>query len=135
MLNFSYGKPRMCMKNHVIRTRNRNSNLERINKITKTRCSLKKKDIYSESSCYLSIFVANFKCSLKKKKSSVRIKLRLVNFFPKFPDFPITCASFGLSLQSGVATQYHHSPNLSSTSISFAPTSPYLLLLHLLLVF
>ena len=42
-LNFSYGKPRMCMKNHVIRTRNGNCNLKKINKITKTRCSLKKR--------------------------------------------------------------------------------------------
>ena len=33
----------MCMKNHVIRTGNGNSNLKKISKITKTKCSLKKK--------------------------------------------------------------------------------------------
>ena len=34
-LIFSYGKPRLCMKKHVI-TRNGSSNLKQINKITKT---------------------------------------------------------------------------------------------------
>ena len=37
------------MKNHVITTRNGNSNLKRIKKITKTRCSLKKKGFHLKS--------------------------------------------------------------------------------------
>ena len=51
----------MCMKNHVIKTRNGNSNLKRINKITKTRCyqKKKKKGLHSDSDLILSI-----KCQL-----------------------------------------------------------------------
>ena len=45
------------MKNHVIRTRNEKSDLKKINKITKTKCFLKK-SLHSESNCDLSIFVA-----------------------------------------------------------------------------
>ena len=48
----------MCMKNHVIRAKNRNSTLKRINKIKKTRCSLKKKKkkgLHSDSDFILSI--------------------------------------------------------------------------------
>ena len=51
----------------------------------------KKKGLHSESNCDLSIFVANFRCSLKKR-SALRIKLHLSIFVPKFSDLLITCA-------------------------------------------
>ena len=55
------------MKNYVIRTRNGNSNLKQINKITKTRCSLKKnKGLHSDSG-----FILWIKCLLTLSNNGV----------------------------------------------------------------
>ena len=43
----------MCMKNHVIRTRNENSDLKKINKITKTKCFPKKVFTQNRTAIYL----------------------------------------------------------------------------------
>ena len=55
----------MCMKNHVIRTRNGNGNLKQIKKITKTRCSLKK-SLHSDSD-----FILSNKCLLNLSNNGV----------------------------------------------------------------
>ena len=61
----------MCVKKQVITTRNGNSNLKLINKITKARCSLKGKGLHSD----LGYILSNkcLKCLLTLSNNGVMI--------------------------------------------------------------
>ena len=106
----------MCMETHLITTRNENtgSNLKRISKITKTRCSIKKNGLHSDSGFILSIKCRQ--CLLTSNDNSV-----MTFTFSSF------CLSIHIIIKKPISkaqkTDLFHDPNIFVSPLGVATNS------------